>query len=152
METLAPSLRGLSKALENLRSFQVKFYQDREADNKLESPSSYTEVHDLFSAFFRMIISHPEPWATTLLIAHDKDDIGSDIGQPQRFQKITSDFHALDHIGWYSGACFLLVGTTSALFCFLQLPVGPSSLRQYNSFFSQPSHPFLVIRAGILLS
>ncbi|KAL4987322.1 major facilitator superfamily domain-containing protein [Aspergillus falconensis] len=28
--------------------------------------------------------------------------------------KITSDFHALDHIGWYSGACFLLVGTTSA--------------------------------------
>ncbi|OOO04941.1 major facilitator superfamily MFS_1 [Aspergillus oryzae] len=28
--------------------------------------------------------------------------------------EITSDFHALDHIGWYSGACFLLVGTTSA--------------------------------------
>ncbi|KAJ8502534.1 hypothetical protein ONZ45_g11667 [Pleurotus djamor] len=83
-ETLAPSLQGLSEALDNLRSVQVTFYQDREADNKLESPSSYTEVHDLFSAFFRMIISQPEPWASTLLIAPDKDDIGSDIGQPQR--------------------------------------------------------------------
>ncbi|GMF78050.1 unnamed protein product [Aspergillus oryzae] len=42
-----------------------------------------------------------------------------DLASPQgivatAIPEITSDFHALDHIGWYSGACFLLVGTTSA--------------------------------------
>jgi MFS family permease len=28
---------------------------------------------------------------------------------------ITRDFNGLDYIGWYSGACFLLVGSSSAL-------------------------------------
>ena len=28
---------------------------------------------------------------------------------------ITRDFHSLDHIAWYSGACFMLVGATSAM-------------------------------------
>lgn len=28
---------------------------------------------------------------------------------------ITDDFHVLSHVGWYSGACFMLVGTTSAM-------------------------------------
>ncbi|KAJ8483038.1 hypothetical protein ONZ45_g14744 [Pleurotus djamor] len=87
-ETLAPSLRGLSEDLEDLRSFQLSFYEDREAKNELECPSSYTDVHDLFSAFFRLIISQSESWATTPLIAHDRDDIGSDIGQPQRVKPV----------------------------------------------------------------
>lgn len=28
---------------------------------------------------------------------------------------ITRDFNGLEYIGWYSGACFLLVGSSSAL-------------------------------------
>ncbi|PLB51399.1 permease of the major facilitator superfamily [Aspergillus steynii IBT 23096] len=45
---------------------------------------------------------------STLIAALDLGIVATAIPQ------ITSEFHALDHIGWYSGACFLLVATTSA--------------------------------------
>ncbi|KAJ8507002.1 hypothetical protein ONZ45_g10579 [Pleurotus djamor] len=84
IQKLAPSLHGLTKYLEQLRSRQLSYYRRRVRDQKLSCHSSYIKPHTLFSVFFRKIMSHPEGWASTLLIAHDKDDIGDDLGEPQR--------------------------------------------------------------------
>ncbi|KAJ6125185.1 hypothetical protein N7471_012502 [Penicillium samsonianum] len=56
----------------------------------------------------RLIIIMATLSLSTLIAALDLGIVATAIPQ------ITSDFHALSDIGWYSGACFLLVGTTSA--------------------------------------
>ncbi|CAI7654489.1 unnamed protein product [Penicillium pancosmium] len=61
-----------------------------------------------YATSFHLIIIMCTLWLSTLIAALDLDIVATAI------PKITSDFHALSDIGWYSGACFLLVGTTSA--------------------------------------
>ncbi|KAK5807057.1 hypothetical protein VI817_001315 [Penicillium citrinum] len=61
-----------------------------------------------YATSFRLIIIMATLSLSTLIAALDLGIVATAI------PKITSDFHALGDIGWYSGACFLLVGTTSA--------------------------------------
>ncbi|KAJ6019309.1 hypothetical protein N7522_001376 [Penicillium canescens] len=61
-----------------------------------------------YATSFRLIIIMATLSLSTLIAALDLGIVATAI------PKITSDFHALSDIGWYSGACFLLVGTTSA--------------------------------------
>ncbi|KAF7516842.1 hypothetical protein PCG10_001744 [Penicillium crustosum] len=61
-----------------------------------------------YATSFRLIIIMSTLSLSTLIAALDLGIVATAI------PKITSDFHALGDIGWYSGACFLLVGTTSA--------------------------------------
>ncbi|KAJ6083574.1 hypothetical protein N7467_007709 [Penicillium canescens] len=61
-----------------------------------------------YATSFRLTIIMATLSLSTLIAALDLGIVATAI------PKITSDFHALSDIGWYSGACFLLVGTTSA--------------------------------------
>ncbi|KAJ8488603.1 hypothetical protein ONZ45_g13891 [Pleurotus djamor] len=83
-KTLAPSLKCLSRHLEMLRLLQLSNYVRREQRHQLECPSSYTAPYSAFSSFFRTINRLTEPWTSTSLLSSDKDDIGDDIGEPQR--------------------------------------------------------------------
>ncbi|KAH8429264.1 MDR family MFS transporter [Aspergillus melleus] len=71
-------------------------------------PSDISDPQLEYATPFRLVIIMFTLSLSTLIAALDLGIVATAI------PRITSDFHALGHIGWYSGACFLLVGTTSA--------------------------------------
>ncbi|KAL4811310.1 major facilitator superfamily domain-containing protein [Aspergillus unguis] len=76
--------------------------------NSPEKEQAEDETDLQYATPLRLIMIMVTLSLSTLIAALDLGIVATAIPQ------ITSDFHALDHIGWYSGACFLLVGTTSA--------------------------------------
>ncbi|KAJ5498103.1 Major facilitator superfamily domain general substrate transporter [Penicillium expansum] len=97
---------GHSPETSNLR---IKERGSDETEGTGDLSQDLDQESDLeYATSFRLMIIMATLSLSTLIAALDLGIVATAI------PKITSDFHALSDIGWYSGACFLLVGTTSA--------------------------------------
>ncbi|KGO53669.1 Major facilitator superfamily domain, general substrate transporter [Penicillium expansum] len=97
---------GHSPETSNLR---IKERGSDETEGTGDLSQDLDQESDLeYATSFRLMIIMATLSLSTLIAALDLGIVATAI------PKITSDFHALSDIGWYSSACFLLVGTTSA--------------------------------------